>query len=462
MDFARAVTGAGCHYVDLADARDFVARLPELDLLARQHNVVALCGASSTPALSMAVVAALSEGWRRVDSVESIILPGGSAQMGLSVVQAILSYAGKPVRLLRHGRWGTAPGWGLMRREVIPGLGGWFVSLVETPDLDLVPEIYPSVRHAGFFAGVELSLMHLGLWVLSLPVRWGVVSSLRGLAPLLHPVANWLGRFGGERGGMIVRVSGADASGAPVEAQWSLIADAGDGPNIPALPALCAVHALLRGEVIPGARACVGKLGEIETQFRRFAIRTERQVTALEKLPLFARTSDGFAQMPLAVRAAHCPDPAGEFAGEVEIESGPNFLARFVARIAGFPVRNDKCQARVTIERRGNDEVWIRRFGRHQFQSTLSAGELPHHVHERFGPITICMWLETSASGFSLSILGWSIWGVPLPRALAPTTRAGASSDSEGRYRFDTLISWPPVGRLVHYRGWLVPVTVAR
>jgi saccharopine dehydrogenase-like NADP-dependent oxidoreductase len=49
---AQAAMAAGCHYVDIADARDFVAQFPHLDAAARAANVLAVTGASSTPGLS--------------------------------------------------------------------------------------------------------------------------------------------------------------------------------------------------------------------------------------------------------------------------------------------------------------------------------------------------------------------------------------------------------------------------
>lgn len=284
LNFARAVIEAGCHYADLADARGFVATFPQLDELAKARGVLAVSGASSTPALSMAVIEALTVGWQRVDAVETVILPSGRAQMGLSVVQAILSYVGRPVRLLQHGSWTTAPGWGLLARRRFAGLGLRFLSLVDTPDLDLVPARFASLRSALFFANVEVSVMHLGLWALSFLVRLKLMKSLVPLAGVLHPLTQALSRFGSDRGGMSVCVDGVNADGRLVRAQWSLIAEAGHGPHIPALPALCVVRGLLDGSVSRrGALACTGivDLASIEEQFKRFAIRTTRSETAL-------------------------------------------------------------------------------------------------------------------------------------------------------------------------------------
>src|SRR5574338_326649 len=42
LRFARTVIESGAHYLDLADARDFVAAFPALDALAREHGVSAI------------------------------------------------------------------------------------------------------------------------------------------------------------------------------------------------------------------------------------------------------------------------------------------------------------------------------------------------------------------------------------------------------------------------------------
>ena len=114
---ASAAIAAGIHYLDLADARDFVAGFAVLDQAAKQAGVIALTGVSTTPALSNAVLDRLTAGWRTVDRVEIAISPGNRAPRGLSVVRAILSYAGRPVRVFTEGRWGQHSGWGMTVRR---------------------------------------------------------------------------------------------------------------------------------------------------------------------------------------------------------------------------------------------------------------------------------------------------------------------------------------------------------
>jgi hypothetical protein len=243
-----------------------------LDAEARVAGVVALTGASSTPALSHAVLDRLTAGWRQIDAVDIAISPGNrSSPRGLSVIQAILSYAGKPVRVFADGGWTERPGWGWPMRREMPGLGKRWLSLCETPDLDLVPVRFSPRCGAIFRAGLELSIMHLGLCAAGLFVRVGLLPSLMAFARPFRWMAEQLKRFGSDRGGMMVEVSGLDAAGTSIRAIWSLIAEAGDGPFVPTLPALAAIRALADGSLAePGARACVGVL-DLDRIGREFA-----------------------------------------------------------------------------------------------------------------------------------------------------------------------------------------------
>lgn len=276
--FARACIGAGVPYIDLADGRAFVAGFSEaLDAAARRAGVPALCGASSTPALSNAALDALTREWRAVTAVEVAISPGNRAPRGLSVFESILAYVGRPVRVRRDGAWSEAPGWGLTVTRPMTELGRRRLSLCETPDLDILPARYPELRTALFRAGLELRILHDGLRLAALPVRVGLLPSLHPLARVFRRAATWFERLGSDRGGMEVAAEGQDAAGRPVRAAWFLVAEAGDGPFVPTLPALALVRRILAGTPpAPGARPCVGELtlAEIEAEMRRLRIRT--------------------------------------------------------------------------------------------------------------------------------------------------------------------------------------------
>ena len=173
LSFARACIAAGVDYLDLADGRDFVAAFPALDADARAAGVRAVTGASSTPAITHAALDEMTRGWTRIDSIRAGISPGNRAPRGRSVVEAILSWTGAPVRVFENGEWRTRPGWSGTRKRQVAGLGRRRFALAETPDLDLLPVRYAPREEAVFMAGLELGLLHRGLGVLgAVRVGW--------------------------------------------------------------------------------------------------------------------------------------------------------------------------------------------------------------------------------------------------------------------------------------------------
>jgi hypothetical protein len=205
-----------------------------------------------------------------------------------------------------------------------------------------------------------------------------------------------------------------------------------------------------------GSTACVGlvPLAAIEAEFRRFEIRTSVATTVLPQAALFARSVPGFDAMPDAVKAAHVPEPAIDLLGEVETHGPETWVGRIIGWFAGFPAKSGSSTAAVTIERDGEGEVWIRRFGAASFKSHLSDGQ-PGRLSERFGFVTIDLDAKADAQGFSLAVAQARLGELPLPRFLTPDTRASAFADEQGRYRFDVTITMPLAGRLVRYQGWL-------
>jgi hypothetical protein len=269
--------GAGCHVVDLADARAWVAGIGRFDAAARAAGVVVAAGASSTPALSHAALDRLVAGWRSIDRIVVAISPGNRAPRGLSVFQAILSYTGKPVRVFRGGAWTVGTGWGSTRRLDFPGIGPRLVSLCETPDLDLLVSRFGPRESAEFLAGLELGFLHRGLELAALPVRLGLLPSLVPLARPFRWIASLFESRGTDRGGMLVAASGRDDDDGPRKARWWLRATGGRGPHVPTLPALALVRRLRDGSGLePGARACVGMLAldDFAADFARLGIET--------------------------------------------------------------------------------------------------------------------------------------------------------------------------------------------
>lgn len=79
---AQACIGAGAHYIDLADGRDFVAGIGALHAAAANAGVLVTSGASSVPALSSAVADTLAAGMARVTEIDIGISPGNRTETG--------------------------------------------------------------------------------------------------------------------------------------------------------------------------------------------------------------------------------------------------------------------------------------------------------------------------------------------------------------------------------------------
>jgi len=459
---ARAVLEMDAHWIDLADARDYVLGFEaELDGTARRRGLVARAGASSTPALSDAVVASLTRGWRRVDTVDIAIAPGGAGDVGEAVISAILSYAGSPIAIFSEGQRTVTCGWGSVRRCRIDGLGVRYLSPVETADADLLASRFAITSRVAFYAGLESRIEQFGLLCLAKLRRFGVVGDFRRLAPLLRSARKVTSFAASDRGGMTVDCAGLDQDGRQICSQWKLIAEKGAGPSVPILPALALVRSLLRGEVDAGAGAAVGilPLNAIETEMIAPSLRTSRSSTVNGRdLSLFADAcgADAYRALPRPLRAFHDADGVAVWSGKADIDVSRNPLARCVRFAFGFPPAGRDVPITVSVDRRAGQEIWTRNFAGRRFASHLTheGGDV---VSERFGPFKILLRINAVGEQIEMPVIGWS-WGpVALPRALAPKSDTREFVDDRGRFRFDVAIGLPLIGQVAHYRGWLEP-----
>ncbi len=271
----------GINYLDLADGREFVRGITRFDARAREAGVFVLSGASSVPALSGAAIAAIAEPFDAIEHIHIGISPAGGVVMGPSVLQAILSYAGKTVEVLQDGVWTRRKCWGDLRPERLTvgaedRLNRRVFSLCDVPDLAVWPDVFPDVKTVYFGAALEPLFNHLGLYALSWLVRLGVLRDAGKLAPLLYRLAGWL-PSGEQKGGMFVRIEGMRGARQNSIAQWTLIADGNHGPYIPTMAAEAIVRRVMSGtSPSAGARVCSAELSlaDFEPSFSRHNIRT--------------------------------------------------------------------------------------------------------------------------------------------------------------------------------------------
>lgn len=256
---AQACIGAGCHYIDLADARGFVAGIPTLDTLARNADVLVVSGASSVPGLSSAVVRRYAPEFSSLMSLDIGISPGNSFDPGVGTVESVLGGVGAPLAMKLGGGWRRVHGWQGLRLQSFGEAGRRFVGYVDVPDLDLFAHHYPTLETIRFQAGLEVSLFHLGLWGASWLVRGELLHKPEKFAWRLLAAKKWLSFLGSDRGGMYVVMEGLDRAQQPKRLTWRLTARSGDGPYAPALASVALARRLVNGtEKRRGAMACFG------------------------------------------------------------------------------------------------------------------------------------------------------------------------------------------------------------
>ena len=244
---ARACIAQGCHYLDLADARDFVATIGRLDGDAKARDVLVVSGASSVPCLTAAVIDFYLPGFTRLDAVDYGISAAQQTNRGLATTSAVLSYVGKPMKMLHNGHMKTVFGWADTHAEYYPELGRRLFGNCDIPDLTLFPMRYPTLRSMRFAAGHELTLLHLGTWALGALVRLGIIGSLDRHASFLLRLAFLLDHFGSGRSGLHMILTGTGHDGRAKERRFYLIARSGHGPYIPCIPAILLARQLAKG-----------------------------------------------------------------------------------------------------------------------------------------------------------------------------------------------------------------------
>jgi len=461
----RACIANTVDYMDLADASGFVSNISQFDEPARSKNIFILSGVSSFPVLSAAVVRRLSQGFVQINTIKAGLAPSPYAGVGLNVIRALASYAGKPLQLFRNRQPSYAYALTETMRYTIAPPGHLpmrhnLFSLVDVPDLRVLPELWPELDSVWMGAGPVPEILHRMLIGLAWLVRMRILPSLLPLARLFHLVINLL-RRGEHRGGMFVLVDGCDEDGEKVQRSWHLVAEGDDGPLIPSMAATALVQRSLSGvRPASGARPATRdlELEDYEALFRNRRIYTgQRERTSRTgQLPLYQRLlASAWHSLPGPLIALHESERAW---GEATVQAGKNLWARPVARLLGLPEAGDHIGVRVAFERKNGGEVWTRTFAGRSFSSLQSEGQGSSDklLCEQFGAFNFAFALVVQDGKVSFVLRRWSIFGIPLPLMLAPFGNCYETVE-EGRFCFHVEITHPVTGLIVRYQGWLVP-----
>lgn len=461
-----AALEAGAHVIDLADAREYLLGYgTALDDLARSRGLVAWTGASSTPALSAAAVAALTKDWKRIDSITIAIAPGGRSEVGKAVIAAILTYAGRPVPIWREGELQEVTGWLDNHILGMPRLGKRRIAAVETVDAQALGAGLNVKSKVSFGAGLESVIEQRGLMMLAWLHRAGLIGRLDRLITFLLAARKLTRIFTSGRGGMVVAVTGLDGNGSLRHTRWSLVAEQDHGPYVPTLATAAAVKMLTELPLQPGARSAGDALtlSSIEAEMAHYAIST--QIDTQAHGPSIFEQALGettFSALPAPLQQFHGSNGHPVWHGRATVENGRNPVAWLIRRIARLPEASEDIPVTVSVDRLASDsdrvEVWTRNFDGARFSSRIGP-DRDGGIEERFGLLSFRLGLAAREEGLELPVVAARFCGIPLPRKLLPRADAVERVDREGRFHFDVKLTLPFFGLLVRYSGWLAPRT---
>lgn len=255
---AKACIQAGCHYIDLADGREFVNGITQLNADAEARGVLICSGASSVPCLTAAIVDHYKPQFQKLEKIDYAIATAHLTNRGLATTAAALSYAGKPFQTLINGKMQTVYGWTDLTFRRFWKLGLRPLSSCDIPDLTLFPERYPDLKTIRFRGGLELKLLHFILCGLSWVVRAKIISSLQPAANPMLRISYLFDPFGKDDSGFYMLLSGFDEAGKNKEILFEIVAKHGDGLYIPSMPSIILAKKFANQQITAvGARPCL-------------------------------------------------------------------------------------------------------------------------------------------------------------------------------------------------------------
>lgn len=462
----KACITLGIPYLDLADGSDFVKGVKQFDEAAKVCGIFVLSGVSSFPVLTAAVVRNLAQGMNQVRSIKGGIAPSPYAGVGENVIRAIAGYAGQPVKLWCGGKQATGYAFTETMRYTIapPGrlpLHNIRFSLVDVPDLQVIPEAWPGLDSIWMGAGPVPEILHRALNYLSWLVRLKIVSTLTPAAKLFYRAINIL-RWGEHRGGMFVELQGITDQDQPITRSWHLLAEGADGPLIPSMAIEAIIRKMLEGKIpSAGARAATNalELADYEALFKRRTIYTGcREDTHVPNTPLYRHIlGNAWLQLPSSIQTMHDLHDIKSVEGLATVTRGTNGAARLIAALFRFPQAGSDIPVRVDFTLKGGKEYWQRTFAGKRFLSVQSEGRGRYDrlICERFGLCTFGLAVMIEDNKLHLIIRRWDILGIPLPLCLAPSGYS-YESEGDGKFHFHVEITLPIIGLIVRYEGSLV------
>ncbi|MES2818352.1 MAG: DUF4166 domain-containing protein [Pseudomonadota bacterium] len=156
-----------------------------------------------------------------------------------------------------------------------------------------------------------------------------------------------------------------------------------------------------------------------------------------------------FEQLPPLLQRAHRGDI--RLQGPVEVVRGTG-LARLLGNALKMPAPGSAVPLVVEGRHDAAGMRWQRDFAGRQLVSHFRPQGA--YLLEQMGPIKLWMHLRVEQGRLTYNLDHASIWGLPIPKGLAPRLLAFEAQEQD-RYRFQVEVSLPLLGLLIRYGGSL-------
>jgi Domain of unknown function (DUF4166) len=157
-----------------------------------------------------------------------------------------------------------------------------------------------------------------------------------------------------------------------------------------------------------------------------------------------------FARLPAALRRFHSRSGGtAEFVLEVTHE--PGWVRNAVARALRMPAAAGRAPGTLVVTVRNDSESWVRTFPDRALRTTQWLDHAGRLV-EAAGPLRFAFDVGADERGMLFSQAGCRLFGIPLPRALAPRVETVVRGDEHG-WNVLVSIAAPVLGRIATYGG---------
>ena len=165
-----------------------------------------------------------------------------------------------------------------------------------------------------------------------------------------------------------------------------------------------------------------------------------------------------FEELPPALRTLLAGPEARWYRGTATITRGSNTLSHLIGGLIGLPRKAQEVSVSLEVVPGVHRETWTRHFGRKKLRTEMRAGGRAGRgrIVERFGPVALTLELTVEGGELVYRTLSARMFGIPLPRSLAPSVEA-VVTEVGGKLAIESATRAGSIGRLLRYRLTLDP-----